>query len=283
MRKNHTNGRERVSDRRRNDGRHGKQYREVSGKNFYFAAQDWKNFPETKDGKESERRGQEVKAYQKVLLLVWPKLKKLTENIGQYAQAKAYASFSGKETAEKCVQKILDYMYIRDCFAALQEKMKEVLKKLNKEEMYLLEYKYFRRKKVLERDYNDICCEYCERTYYRRQKRLGEKLNHLFLLNGMDEEWFLRTFSSVPYMTGLLERVKSSGELSVVDKRTRGELHVSDAPYRGMSRKEDGQSCAPTVARKNFGYVFDAKIQHYESARNLSERVPSGKENLLNV
>ena len=108
----------------------------MSGKNFYFAAQDWKNFPETKDGKESERRGQEVKAYQKVLLLVWPKLKKLTENIGQYAQAKAYASFSGKETAEKCVQKILDYMYIRDCFAALQEKMKRALKRLNEEEMY---------------------------------------------------------------------------------------------------------------------------------------------------
>ena len=80
-----------------------------------------------------------MKAYQKVLLLVWPKLGRLTENIGQYAQAKAYASFSGRETAERCAQKILDYLYIRDCFAELQFRMKEILDTLSKEEKYLLE------------------------------------------------------------------------------------------------------------------------------------------------
>ena len=233
--------------------------------------------------KKSERRGQEVKAYQKVLLLVWPKLEKLTQNIGQYAQAKAYASFSGKETAEKCVEKILDYLYIRDCFTVLQAKMEEVLEQLNREEKYLLEYKYFRRKKVLERDFGDISCDYCERTYYRRQKRLGEKLNHLFLRSGMDENWFMQTFASVPYMTGLLERVRRSGELSVVDKRTRGELHVSDAACRQRDRKENGQNFGSAVTGKTLKIVVDAKVQPYKGTENLSERGAERQASLMNV
>lgn len=224
-----------------------------------------------------------MKAYQKVLLLVWPKLEKLTENIGQYAQAKAYASFSGRETAEKCVEKILDYLYIRDCFAVLQAKMEEILGKLNREERYLLEYKYFRRKKVLERDFGDIRCDYCERTYYRRQKRLGEKLNHLFLRSGMDEDWFLRTFASVPYMTGLLERVRRSGELSVVDKRTRGELHVSDAAPCAKDRKESGQNFGSAVTGKTIKIVVDAKVHSYKGAENLSEKGTAREANLMNV
>ena len=170
-----------------------------------------------------------VKDYQKVLLLVWPKLEKLTEFIGQYAQAKAYASFSGRETSEQCVQKILDYLYIRDCFTVLREQMGEVFAKLSREELYLLEYKYFRRKRKLEGEFAQLQCNFCERTYYRRQRKLGEKLNSLFLQRGMDENWFFRTFSSVPYMQNLLERVKRAGVLSAVDKRCRGELHVSDA------------------------------------------------------
>lgn len=224
-----------------------------------------------------------MKAYQKVLLLVWPKLEKLTENIGQYAQAKAYASFSGRETAEKCVQKILDYMYISDCFAVLQVKTEQILKKLNREERYLLEYKYFRRKNVLERDYGDICCDFSERTYYRRQKRLGEKLNHLFLLSGMDEGWFKQTFAKVPYMMALWERVKNSGALSVVDKRTRGELHVSDSACRQRERKKSGQNCGSAVTGKNFGIAVEANIHSYEAAETLSKRAATGSENLLNV
>ncbi len=188
-----------------------------------------KNFQKKKRREMIEKEGQEVKDYQKVLLLVWPKLGKLTENIGQYAQAKAISSFNGKETAESCVQKILDYLYIRDCFTVLKGQMEEILAHLSREEMYLLEYKYFRRKKVLEGEYSDLCCDYCERTYYRRQRRLGEKLNNLFLVHGMDESWFERTYQGVPYMAGLLERVRRAGELSLVDKRLKSDLHVSDA------------------------------------------------------
>lgn len=207
-----------------------------------------------------------MKAYQKVLLLVWPKLGRLTENIGQYAQAKAYASFSGRETAERCAQKILDYLYIRDCFAELQSRMKEILDKLSKEEKYLLEYKYFRRKKVLESEYADIRCDFCERTYYRRQKKLGEKLNNLFLRGGMDEAWFIKTFASVPYMAGLLERVRKSGELSVVDKRTRGELHVSDKSYGKKIQERETASEKPRANDKVCGKKAEEKEKPRETA-----------------
>ena len=99
----------------------------------------------------------------------------------------------------------------------------------------------------------------------------------------MDENWFMQTFASVPYMTGLLERVRRSGELSVVDKRTRGELHVSDAACRQRDRKENGQNFGSAVTGKTLKIVVDAKVQPYKGTESLSERGAARDANLMNV
>ena len=122
-----------------------------------------------------------------------------------------------------------------DCFAVLKERLQEVLKKLHREELYLLEYKYFRRKKMLE-EFSDVQFAFSERTYYRRQKRLEEKLNSLFLFAGMDEQWFTDVFSEVPLMMGLLEKVRADGALSTMDKRLRCNLNVCNAARSVRSR-----------------------------------------------
>lgn len=174
----------------------------------------------------NKEKEMQVKDYQKVILFLYPKLSRLTEDIGKIVEAKAQASYSGKESAEACAQKILDYLYVRDCFAVLKENMDKVMEQLTREEKYLLEYKYFRRKKVLVGEFSDFSVQYCERTYFRRQKRLAGKMNNLFLRAGLSEEWFLHTFSGVSYMMAALECVHKSTE-GLVDKRSRGELRCA--------------------------------------------------------
>ncbi len=167
-----------------------------------------------------------MKDYQTVILLVYPRLERLIFDIGQMAEAKAYASYNGRETAEKCVEKILEYMHVRDCFAALQGMTEDILAELTREERYLLEYKYFRRRRMLDGEFADIRMPYCERTYYRRQRRLAGRLNSLFLQHGADETWFLRLFSEIPYMMSALENVQRRGVSELTDKRTKKSLRL---------------------------------------------------------
>lgn len=176
------------------------------------------------------KEGYGVKEYQKAILLVSPRLEKLIGEIGQCVEARARSSYNGRESAEGCIKGILRLLYAKDAFLVLREKVKEVYAQLTREELYMLEYKYFRRKKKLEGEFADLRCNYCERTYYRRQRKLGVRLNSLFLRAGMTEEWFAKTFSDVPYMMRLWEKVRRTGENSVLDKRSRTELRVSDAP-----------------------------------------------------
>ena len=171
-----------------------------------------------------------MKDYQKVILLMSPRLERLIREIGQCVEAKARSSYNGRESAEACVEGILRLLYAKDAFLVLREKAESIYAQLTREERYFLEYKYFRRKKVLEKEFADFSFDYCERTYYRRQRRLGEKLNSLFMRAGMTEEWFKKVFSDIPYVMGMWERVRRAGENSVLDKRAHTELRVNGTP-----------------------------------------------------
>lgn len=157
-----------------------------------------------------------------MLLYVYPRLERLEENIGQLVEAKARASYAGKESAEECAKKMIEYIYIKDCFSWIRASLNEILASLSAEERYLLEYKYFRRKKVLEGEFAGMCCAFSERTYYRRQRKLADKLNGELIRRGMDEGWFMRTFSSVPYMMAALRSVRARGANDMADKRAFG-------------------------------------------------------------
>ena len=166
--------------------------------------------------------GHDLKEYQAVLLYVYPKLERIEEHIGQLVEAKARASYAGKESTEACAKKMIEYLCIKDCFAQVRASLSEILAALSREERYLLEYKYFRRKRVLEGEFAGMCCSFAERTYYRRQRRLAEKLNGELIRRGMDEAWFMRTFGDVPYMMAALRSVRASGARDMADKRACG-------------------------------------------------------------
>lgn len=169
-----------------------------------------------------------MKAYQKVMLLLYPKLERTAEDIRKIVNALA-CSCGGSEAAEQSVERVIDYMYARNCFLAMKAEMDELIAQLGREERYLLEYKYFRRRKVLVGEFADLSMDCSERTYFRRQNRLADKFNALLLRRGLSEEWFRSTFADVPYIMAALEKVESGGEKSFCDKRRRRSLRIAAA------------------------------------------------------
>lgn len=165
-----------------------------------------------------------MKEYQAAMLFVYPKLERLIEDIGQMIEAKAVASCLGRERPEDCIETILRYMRARDCFTVCKAAVDEMLAELDRSEQYLLEYKYFRRRKRLE-EYADVDLSCCERSYYRLQQRLEAKLNAWFMRAGYSEQWFMRLFSDLPYMMHVLENVRRGGG-ELVDSRHSRALRI---------------------------------------------------------
>ncbi len=176
-----------------------------------------------------------MKDYQKVLLYAYPKLGRIAEDIGQIVRAKACASVMGRETALACAEKLIGYNFFREQLLFLKDELDGLLANLTREEQFLLEYKYFRRKKELAA-FADVRLSCSERTYFRRQQRLARTIHAELLRRGLSEEWFFEAFSGVSFFMSALESVRG-GEGRMVDKRT-----CAGIPCGGRPRGAGGQS-----------------------------------------
>ncbi len=162
-----------------------------------------------------------MKDYQKILLYLYPKLHRLIRCAGEVVEGRAVAS--GRETdTEACIERLLKLIGFRNALLYLSGELEAVLAHLTREEAYLLEYKYFRRKKKLEGEFAAMQLNCSERTYFRRQARLESKLNALFMRRGMDEEWFMRVLGGFPYIRDALARIQAKGAGAFAEKRFRG-------------------------------------------------------------
>ena len=175
--------------------------------------------------------------YQKVLLYLYPRLKRMAKNVGQIVEARAVSSVFDRGCAERSVEKLLGYISLKQNLLFLNEKMDELLETLSAEEKFLLEYKYFRRKRVLDKAVSEISFSFSERTYFRRQARLAEKMGRLMARSGLDKDWFWSAFENVPYMACILERISEGCEQQFSDKR----IHAT--PHYRKSAQKVGENC----------------------------------------
>ncbi len=176
-----------------------------------------------------------LKEYQAVILLLYPRLRRVAEDIAQVVEAQAVSSFAGRESAEQCIERLLGYTRARNIFLRLAERVEEVCSALSREEKYLLEYKYFRRRKVLEEQYGDLCLHCSPRTYYRKQGRLSARVNALFVRAGMTQAWFDRELAPLPYIASAVRSLRSRPG-ALVDKRARRELNIAEPSGTAAAR-----------------------------------------------
>ncbi len=183
------------------------------------------------------RRVKALKDHVKVMLFLYTRTGRLIDCIGEIIKAKGMASFSAGQSTEACMEKMIEYAHFRNCLLVLREEMKKIMEKLTKEEKYLLEYKYFRRKRMLEGEFAGMKLDFSERTYFRRQIRLSAKLNGLFALHGLGEAWFEKNLRGVPYIAAALERMREGGKGEFSDKRAKTMLACQKT--RRLPRKAD--------------------------------------------
>ena len=137
--------------------------------------------------------------YAKVMLYVYPFLKAVDKDYEEHIRNKAVLSYGSKKTAEQLTEYIAGEIIVKRNLECLKQDLEKVLDKLSDVEKCLVEIRYFGKRKQL-RDFfksekgGEI---WNEGKYFRRQKRLGEKLAAMMRSVGLTKERYLAEFAQV--------------------------------------------------------------------------------------
>lgn len=175
--------------------------------------------------------------YLKVLLYVYPRIDYVNRDIEDLITSKAVASFNYNGKTERQIQQVIQLVTIKNNFLILKDDMGKIIEVLSMEEKYLLEYKYFRRNRVLKGEFKNFKLDYCERTYFRKQTKLLTKLFQIFNREGLTYDWFIKTFSKVAFMMNYLRKVQDCERKTFCEKRKKNIL-ACDEKLKRIERAE---------------------------------------------
>lgn len=145
--------------------------------------------------------------YVKAVLYIYPKLAAIAEDYGEHIRNRALGSY--RRTAEREAEYLAEEILRKGAIENLKEKVDGILKKLSGEERFLLEMRYFgRRKQVSAVGLRPRS----ERSYYRRQEKLLGKMAALFAAAGLTEEAFFREYGGFAWMMSVCRRVGAGRE-----------------------------------------------------------------------
>ncbi|MBO5277074.1 MAG: hypothetical protein J6B05_00295 [Clostridia bacterium] len=158
-----------------------------------------------------------LKNYVKIILYAYPLLKTVEKDYEEHIGNKALLSYDGRWTAEQTAEYIAGEILEMRRLEWLKEKVKEVLASLTDVEKTLVSIRYFgkskRIKTFLKEEKNPLKSgKWTERSYFRRQARLGDKIGGAFALAGLTEEVFLEDFAHIEIfkrVAQLLEKRKN--------------------------------------------------------------------------
>lgn len=163
--------------------------------------------------------------YVKAILYAYPALGEIGEAVGASADNKALLSYKNPRAAEEVAVEILKEIAARHALEELCALVDRMLEMCSAEERYLLEYKYFRRKRVLEGEFGNFTLGCSERSYFRKQNRLFKKAAEYFFRNGWTQEKFLRETNGL--FARVLGALGRDRECAVRGQRKRGRLAYS--------------------------------------------------------
>ena len=167
-------------------------------------------------------------AYEKLILYAYPQLLTLAESSERSAENKALLSFRSYEAADVIACRIVEELKTAGELRILHAELKEMLPLFTDEERFLLEYKYFRRKKVL-KQFGGVTLACSERSYFRRQRALIEKVSRILKARGITEENFHLRFGAYEPFTRILLALKEGRERAVLAKRKRREVSFQNS------------------------------------------------------
>lgn len=167
--------------------------------------------------------------YVKVLLYSYPKLDMLAEAVGCGAEVKALLSFRGRGDALSIAEKVAEEIVVAKKLSLLKEELDAALSNLSDQELYLLEYKFFRRKTFLMGKFSSFTLECSERNYFRLQNALLAKVASRLIRIGWTKEKFLSDFSTFAPFMRVYRAVADGRERIVVFKRKKSALRLQNS------------------------------------------------------
>ncbi len=142
-----------------------------------------------------------MKNYAKVILYAYPLFQTVGKDYEEHIRNKALLSYDSPYSAEALAEYLAGEILQMRRLEWLKAKVEEALGKLDAVERTLVAVRYFgRRKKGLPKKGTDNPLAgkaWTERTYFRRQRRLGEKLGGLLAQVGLTEAVYEREFASL--------------------------------------------------------------------------------------
>lgn len=148
----------------------------------------------------------------------------MTEDFKEHIQNKAYLSFATKMGTEQFAEYLAGEVIKKKKMEEISLEMDELINKLSEKERFLLEMRYFRRKKKI-RLFMESLGEKAlgsRRSYFRNQGKLFDKLCEKLQRRGFTESLFLERYNDLDGITEVMRFISSGKEESL--KRKEQEL-----------------------------------------------------------
>lgn len=162
-------------------------------------------FPKKSDRKREEEK--EMFGYEKTALYLYPRAEYLKEMYRGIAKAKIDTSYKNYDT-EKLTEEVVNCLLQERAIEKWRDRTEHILKDFSEEEMCLLEYKYFRRKKMLCGKYREYRFPFSYTSFFRRIRAVTKKFSFRLRGKGFSEKDFLEDFSG----SDLIMRVYAKAE-----------------------------------------------------------------------
>lgn len=159
------------------------------------------------------------KEISKVILYAYPWLDKLAEASETAAMNRAVLSYKSPRDAASDAEGVIDEVALACSLRELREDVDKVLGEMDAEELFLLEYRYFRRREKIAL-FGKVELPYSVREYFRRQCALLDRVSLALEGQGWAERFFER-FGKFPPFCRLLSAVSGGRERSIVGQRRR--------------------------------------------------------------
>lgn len=167
----------------------------------------------------------------KAILYVYPMMGALAEAVRTAAENKALLSYRSRSSALHDLEAVAEEIFLGERLDSLKEVLDGIVSRLSEEERFLLEYRYFRRKKILKRYGTELC--YSERSYFRKQERLLRKISAKLAASGVTREYFLEAFANSGCLMKVYRAVACGGELKICARREKRPLRFHGSEFSG--------------------------------------------------
>ena len=163
--------------------------------------------------------------YIKTVLYAYPLLKTVEEDYAEHIKNKAILSYDSRWDAERLTEYLAEEILSKNHLIWLRSMVDKVVDRLSETERALLSIRYFG-KAGSARTFSLQGKErgatvWSERTYFRKQQRLGEKVAAMLRVSGVTKEVFDRDFSRLDIFRKIYRFVEEGRDRIIAADETR--------------------------------------------------------------